>query len=80
MLRATGVLVPTLYTVERARATLHAQHRGRGLATAACAALIAACEAEGLAPWWDCGAHNDASVHLVARLGFGAGREYRYLE
>lgn len=60
--------------------TTHAQHRGRGLAIAACAALIAACEAESLAPWWDCAAHNEASVRLAARLGFGAGREYRYLE
>lgn len=60
--------------------TTHAQHRGRGLATAACATLIAACESEGLAPWWDCAAQNDASVRLARRLGFGAGREYRYLE
>lgn len=55
------------------------QHRGIGLATAACAALIATCEAEGLATWWDCAAHNAASIHLARRLGFGEGREYRYL-
>lgn len=60
--------------------TTHAEFRGRGLATAACAALIVACEAEGLATWWDCAAHNAASVRLARRLGFGEGGAYRYLE
>jgi GNAT superfamily N-acetyltransferase len=59
--------------------TTDEQHRGKGLATAACAALITSCEAEGLATWWDCAAHNEASTRLARRLGFGEGREYRYL-
>lgn len=59
--------------------TTDEQHRGIGLATAACAALIATCEAEGLATWWDCAAQNEASIRLARRLGFRAGREYRYL-
>jgi RimJ/RimL family protein N-acetyltransferase len=59
--------------------TTDEQHRGKGLATAACAALIAACEAEGLATWWDCGVQNEPSIRLARRLGFRAGREYRYL-
>ncbi|NJO83036.1 MAG: GNAT family N-acetyltransferase [Blastochloris sp.] len=58
--------------------TTVAAHRGRGLATLACAALIGMCEAEGLAPWWDCAAHNMASVRLAWRLGFGAAQPYRY--
>jgi RimJ/RimL family protein N-acetyltransferase len=54
------------------------QYRQRGLATIACAALISACEAEGLATWWDCAAENLASARLAGRLGYGSGREYRY--
>lgn len=58
--------------------TTHEHYRQRGLATVACAALISACEAEGLATWWDCAAQNLASVRLAGRLGYGSGREYRY--
>jgi GNAT superfamily N-acetyltransferase len=58
--------------------TTHEQFRGQGLATIACAALIAACEAEGLATWWDCAAQNEPSVRLARRLGYGEGRAYRY--
>jgi GNAT superfamily N-acetyltransferase len=58
--------------------TTHEQFRGRGLATLTCAALIAACEAEGLATWWDCATQNEPSVRLARRLGYGEGREYRY--
>jgi RimJ/RimL family protein N-acetyltransferase len=58
--------------------TTHEHYRQQGLATVACAALISACEAEGLATWWDCAAQNLASVRLAGRLGYGSGREYRY--
>lgn len=58
--------------------TTHEAYRGRDLATIACAALIAACEAEGLATWWDCAAQNIASIRLARRLGYHHEREYRY--
>lgn len=57
----------------------HEGHRRRGLATAACAALIAECEAEGLSTWWDCAAQNEASARLARRLGYAGEREYRYV-
>lgn len=58
--------------------TMHPDYRGRGLATVACAALIAACEAEGLSTWWDCAAQNIASTRLARRLGYLGEREYRF--
>jgi GNAT superfamily N-acetyltransferase len=73
---ATGALVEGRVEVG---VTTDERHRGMGLATAACAALIAACEVEGVATWWDCAAHNEASIRLAWWLGFRAGGEYRYL-
>ena len=49
--------------------TTHVVYRWRGRALIACGALIAACQAEGLAAWWDCAAQNVASMHLTRRLG-----------
>ena len=46
------------------------QHRGRGLATAAAACAIQACEASGFRPLWNAAQHNAASVALARRLGF----------
>jgi len=54
-------------------------HRQRGLATSACAALIAACESRGYRTWWDCAKQNLASLKLAHRLGYQDGREYRYV-
>lgn len=53
-------------------------HRGRGLATAACGSLIALCEGRGYAIWWDCAKQNVASARLAHKLGYQNGREYRY--
>lgn len=51
--------------------TFHEQFRGRGLATLTCATLIAVCETEGLATWWDCAKQNEPSVRLARRPGYG---------
>lgn len=48
--------------------------RRKGLATAACAALILRCLDEGLYPSWD--AQNIGSVHLAEKLGYELDHEY----
>lgn len=55
-------------------------YRQRGLATIACARLIALCEQQGDATWWDCAKQNVASVRLARRLGYQNEREYRYVQ
>jgi RimJ/RimL family protein N-acetyltransferase len=73
---ATGA--PTHGRIEVGVTTAEAARR-RGFATAACARLIAMCEARGYATWWDCAKQNIASVRLAHRLGYQSGREYRYV-
>ena len=50
------------------------EERRKGLATAACAALILRCLDEGLYPSWD--AANMNSVHLAEKLGYEFSHEY----
>ena len=50
------------------------QERRKGLATAACAALILDCLEEGLVPGWD--AQNLISVRLAEKLGYELDHEY----
>jgi RimJ/RimL family protein N-acetyltransferase len=54
-------------------------HRGRGLASIACAHLIRWCEQEGCATYWDCAATNTASRALARKLGFQNERPYKLL-
>ncbi len=54
-------------------------HRGRGLATIACAHLIHWCEQAGSAAYWDCAALNAGSKALARKLGFQNERAYRLL-
>jgi RimJ/RimL family protein N-acetyltransferase len=54
-------------------------HRGRGLATIACAHLIHWCEQAGSAAYWDCAALNAGSRALARKLGFQNERAYRLL-
>jgi GNAT superfamily N-acetyltransferase len=53
-------------------------HRGRGLATHACAALIDHCLARGLEPVWACRLENTASHRLAEALGFEPVRHLPY--
>lgn len=55
-----------------------AAHRGRGLATLACAALIDHCLARGLEPIWACRLENTASYRLAQALGFEPVRRLPY--
>lgn len=57
--------------------TLECERR-KGLASAACAALILRCLEEGLYPSWD--AQNMASVRLAGKLGYEFDREYTVYE
>jgi predicted GNAT family acetyltransferase len=50
------------------------EERHKGLASAACAALILSCLDEGLYPSWD--AANWLSVMLAEKLGYKFDREY----
>jgi len=59
--------------------TTHEDHRQRGLATIACANLIARCEAQGYKTWWDCAKQNIPSTKLARKLGYQNEREYRYV-
>lgn len=54
------------------------EERRKGLATAACAALILRCLGEGLYPSWD--AQNMNSVHLAEKLGYEYDHEYTAYE
>lgn len=54
------------------------RHRGRGLATVACAALIDHCLARGLEPVWACRLENTASHRLAEALGFEPARHLPY--
>lgn len=54
-------------------------YRQHGLATCACAALIALCEEQGYATWWDCAKQNVPSARLARKLGYQNEREYRYV-
>jgi len=53
-------------------------HRGRGLATVACAALIDDCLARGVEPVWACRLENTASHRLAETLGFVPVRQLPY--
>lgn len=53
-------------------------HRGRGLATSACVALIDHCLANALEPVWACRLENTASHRLAERLGFVPVRRLPY--
>ncbi len=55
-----------------------AEERRKGLATAACAALILRCLEEGLYPSWD--AQNMNSVHLAEKLGYEFDHAYTAYE
>lgn len=57
----------------------HEAHRGRGLASIACAHLICWCEQGGSAAYWDCVALNAGSRALARKLGFQNQRAYRLL-
>lgn len=48
----------------------HDGYRQRGLATATCAAFIAHCLKNGLAPTWECWLDNTPSLKLAEKLGF----------
>ncbi len=54
------------------------EERRRGLASAACAALILRCRKEGLYPGWD--AQNRISVRLAEKLGYEPDRAYTVYE
>ena len=54
------------------------EERRKGLALAACAALILRCLDEGLYPSWD--AQNMNSVHLAEKLGYEFDHEYTAYE
>src|SRR5262249_18419544 len=54
-------------------------HRGRHLATAACAFLLRDLEERGVAAWWSCFEGNVRSIAVARRLGFGAPTPYRVL-
>ena len=54
------------------------EERRKGLAAAACAALILRCLDEGLYPSWD--AQNMNSVHLAEKLGYELDHEYTAYE
>ena len=54
------------------------EERGKGLATAVCAALILGCLQEGLYPSWD--AQNLTSVHMAQKLGYEFSHEYTVYE
>ena len=73
---ATGA--PTQGLIE-VGVTTHESHRQLGLATIACASLIANCEAQGYNTWWDCAKQNLPSTRLARRLGYQNEREYRYV-
>jgi len=45
-------------------------YRGKGLARAACAALIDYCIEKGYEPVWSCRLQNTASYELAKKLGF----------
>ena len=46
------------------------KHRGKGLATIVCAALIRDCIEAGLTPVWSCRLDNTGSMNLAKRMGF----------
>jgi GNAT superfamily N-acetyltransferase len=51
-------------------------YRQRGLATALCAHLIAACEGRGWATYWNCNVANLPSVRIARKLGYRQERPY----
>jgi GNAT superfamily N-acetyltransferase len=73
---ATGA--PTQGRIEVGVTTAEA-YRGQGLATIACARLIALCEEHGYKTWWDCAKQNTPSVKLAKKLGYQNDPEYRYV-
>lgn len=54
------------------------EYRGRGLAAAACEALIGHCLEHGLEPVWACRGGNTGSIRLAERLGFAVARRLPY--
>lgn len=53
---------------EETQVATREEYRGRGLALAAAAALIAECLRRGMRPCWD--AANETSLHMALRLGY----------
>ncbi|HSN99679.1 MAG TPA: GNAT family N-acetyltransferase [Candidatus Nanopelagicales bacterium] len=51
-------------------------HRGAGYATAACAALVLACQQRGFRTYWGCDLDNPASAAIARKLGYPG--EHRY--
>jgi GNAT superfamily N-acetyltransferase len=51
-------------------------HRGRGLASTACAHLIEACQERGLRLYWTCDVVNQPSASVARRLGFADEHPY----
>ncbi len=50
--------------------TTHEDWRGQGYATSAAAIVSEEILKRGRTPVWSCGAHNEPSMHIAARLGF----------
>lgn len=69
-------LLPNLMEVGVATAE---DRQGRGYATVTCAHVIQACEAAGMATYWNCNAQNLPSVALARKLGYRRERVYRLL-
>jgi hypothetical protein len=55
-----------------------AGHRGKGMAFAACVAMIRSILADGYTPVWACRKENIASLALARRLGFSVTKEIAY--
>jgi GNAT superfamily N-acetyltransferase len=54
-------------------------YQGRGYATLTCARLIQACEARGLATFWNAAANNLASLRLARKLGYQVERPFHVI-
>lgn len=54
-------------------------HRGAGYATAACGALVLACQERGYRTLWTCDLDNPASAAIARKLGYKSERPYRLI-
>lgn len=54
-----------------------AEYRGRGVATATAARFVREAVRRGLSPCWECGANNQASARVAAKVGFELRAEHR---